>query len=227
MAALSRLIPSELAPNLLVGADVELAEDVEIGANVVLHDGVRVGEGALIGDGAVLGRVPSVNARSSTQDIPIGRTVVGAGAIVCPYAIVDSGATLGHGSFVGDHSSIRPGATLGAESSIGASCTLNQDVLVGDRVRTQARCGIAPRVLIEDDVFLGPGVELLSGITMTGSAQRGPAILRSGCQLGAGTIVLPGVEIGEEAIVGAGAVVARDVPAAAIVRGVPARQSAG
>jgi acetyltransferase-like isoleucine patch superfamily enzyme len=227
IAALPRLSPSDLAPNLLLGTDVELAEGVDIGANVVLYDGVRVGPGARIGDGAVLGRVPTVNPGSSTRALKMGPTVVGAGAIVCPQAVVDAGVTLGEDAFVGDHSSLRPGVRIGAESSIGAMCTVNPGAVVGDRVRTQGRCGIAPRIVIEDDVFLGPGVELLSGITMTASSQSGPAILRRCCQLGAGVIVLPGVEVGEEAIVGAGAVVVSDVPPAALVRGVPARQSAG
>jgi acetyltransferase-like isoleucine patch superfamily enzyme len=87
----------------------------------------------------------------------------------------------------------------------------------------QNHCVLGPGAIIEEDCFLGPGVCLLTGRTMNGAARRPPPILRRGCQIGAGAKIMSGVEIGEEAIVGAGAVVTGDVVPGATVRGVPAR----
>ncbi len=87
----------------------------------------------------------------------------------------------------------------------------------------QSHCGIGPGVVIEADAFLGPAVRILTGRTMS-ERPRATPILRRGCQIGTGARIMQGVEIGEEAVVGAGAVVTADVPAGATVRGMPARQ---
>jgi UDP-2-acetamido-3-amino-2,3-dideoxy-glucuronate N-acetyltransferase len=78
--------------------------------------------------------------------------------------------------------------------------------------------------VIEEDCFLGPGVNVLTGRTMGSPPRASRPVLRRGCQIGAGAKILPGVEIGEEAVVGAGAVVLGDVAPGARVRGVPARE---
>jgi UDP-2-acetamido-3-amino-2,3-dideoxy-glucuronate N-acetyltransferase len=221
--ALSSLTPSNLAPNLLIAAGVELGAELEIGANVVIHDGVSVGAGAQIDHGVVLGRVARFNRTSHTSAPQAGPTLVGAGAIVCPYALVSAGARIEAGAFVGDHTSIRERATIGVDAAVGSFCVISREVELGARVRLQSHCGIGPGVVIEADVFLGPAVRILTGRTMSSPPRAATPVLRRGCQIGAGARILPGVEIGEEAVVGAGAVVVADVPAGATVRGVPAR----
>lgn len=200
-----------------------LANDVEIGANVVIHDGVDVEAGALLDHGVVLGRIARRTRGSHTQPAEVrGPTVVGVGAVVCPYAVVEAGVWIGSEAFVGDHAVIRTGATLGAGAAVGAFCVLSSEVKLGERVRMQSHCGIGPGVVIEDDAFLGPAVRILTGRTMSHRPRATP-ILRRGCQIGAGARIMQGVEIGEEAVVGAGAVVTADVPAGDTVRGMPAR----
>jgi acetyltransferase-like isoleucine patch superfamily enzyme len=99
-------------------------------------------------------------------------------------------------------------------------------VQVGDRVRVQTNVYLTAFTVIEDDVFVGPGVLTTNDDTMARhgleAAIRG-AILRRACRVGGGAILTPGVEVGEEAFVAAGSVVTRDVPARAVVMGVPAR----
>ena len=98
---------------------------------------------------------------------------------------------------------------------------------IGARVRIQTNCYITAFSTIENDVFVGPGVTLTNDDTM---ARHGPdhalrgATLRRACRVGGGVVLCPGVEVGEEAFVAAGAVVTRDVPARAVVMGVPARE---
>jgi acetyltransferase-like isoleucine patch superfamily enzyme len=168
------LFPSELAPGLLLGEDVEIGEGVLIGGHVVIHSGVRIGAG----------------------------------------------------SRVGDHAQIREGAEIGAGSTVGSYVSVDPGVVVGDRVSIQTRCYITGGTRIEDDVFVGPGVTLTNDNTMD---RHGPdfsfegPLLRRACRVGGGATICPGVEIGEEAFVAAGALVAADVPPRTVVMGVPAR----
>jgi acetyltransferase-like isoleucine patch superfamily enzyme len=213
---------SDLGPNLLIADGVKLADDVEIGANVVLHEGCSIGAGVRLDDGVILGRVPTFGRRSRTDPPQRQPTTVDAGAIVCPYAIVDAGAWIGSHAFVGDRVSVRGGARLREDVSIGSASVVGPDVDVGERVRTQSHCLIGPGVLIEPDVFLGPAVHILTGRPMSAGPRKPPPVLRRGCQIGAGVQIMPGVEVGEEAVVGAGALVLGDVPPGGVVAGVPA-----
>jgi acetyltransferase-like isoleucine patch superfamily enzyme len=97
---------------------------------------------------------------------------------------------------------------------------------VGDRVLIQTAVYVTGGSVVEDDVFLGPGVVTSNDDTMgrhpRGEPLRGP-VFRRACRVGAGAVLVPGVEIGEEAFVAAGAVVTRHVGARQVVMGVPAR----
>jgi UDP-2-acetamido-3-amino-2,3-dideoxy-glucuronate N-acetyltransferase len=225
--ALSALSPSKLAPNLLIGARVKIADNVEIGANVVLYDDVILKEGVQLDDGAVLGRLALRNRGSRTPPAIGGPTILEEGAIVAPYALVSAGVRMGPHSFLGDHAHLREGALLGADVVVGAGCGIGRNVEIGDRTRMQNHCVVGPNIVIEPNCFFGPGAQVLTGRTMSAPERVAPPVLRRGCQIGAGVQILPGVEIGEEAIVGAGSVVAEDVPAGAAVRGVPARLASG
>jgi len=113
---------------------------------------------------------------------------------------------------------------------IGRGSVVENDVRVGARVRVQTNVYLTAGTVVEDDAFVGPGVLTTNDHTMArhaaardaGSPLRG-ALLRRACRVGGGAVLTPGVEIGEEAFVAAGAVVTRDVPARAVVMGVPAR----
>jgi acetyltransferase-like isoleucine patch superfamily enzyme len=219
---LSDLVPSTRAPQLLLAPGVEIPDDAVIGANVVIRSGVVLGHGVVIEDAVTLGKLPAI-AVGSRSPQPVARpTHIGAGAVVGSHAVVSVGATLGPSAYVGDHALIREGAQVGAAATVGHASTVSRDAVVGDRVRMQGYCGLAPGVLVEEDVFLGPAVILLSGISMTGR-DAGRSILRRGCLIGSGVQILPGVEVGEGAVVGAGSVVTRNVAAGATVAGVPAR----
>lgn len=226
MASLASLRLSDRAPNLLLGDDVAIADDVEIGPNVVIHDGVTVAAGARLEHGVVLGRVGQVGRRSRTVPGPPGPTLVGRGVTICPFSIVDADVRIGDHAYLGDRVSLRPGVRIGVDASIGGATFLGRGVEVGDRVRTQNACMIGPGVVIEQDAFLAATVHAITGRTMSASPRRPPPVFRRNCQVGCGAMIMPGVEIGEGAVVGANAVVTDDVPAGVTVTGMPARSLA-
>jgi acetyltransferase-like isoleucine patch superfamily enzyme len=221
------LHPSERAPGLFVGDGVELPDDVWIGAHVVIHDGTSIGAGVRIQDGAVLGKPVALGPRSTASREPPPPLAIGAGATVCAGAVVLAGARLGAGCVVGDRAHVRERAVVGEESVVGAGVSVDNDVTIGARVRVQTGAYITAHSVIEDDVFVAPCVTTTNDNTMGRHGvhfERRGALLRRACRVGAAALLLPGIEIGEEAFVAAGSVVTRDVPPRTLVMGSPARQ---
>jgi UDP-2-acetamido-3-amino-2,3-dideoxy-glucuronate N-acetyltransferase len=220
------LHPSERAPGLLLGEGAQLPDSVEIGGNVVIHAGTIVGEGARLQDAAVVGKPLALGPRSTAPRDALSPADIGAGATVCAGAVVVAGARIGPGAIVGDQSHVRERAEVGEGSVVGRGSSVDNDVTIGRRVRIQTGCYITAYSTIEDDVFVAPGVTLTNDHTM---ARHGPdhpvrgATLRRACRVGGAVVLLPGIEVGEEAFVAAGAVVTRDVPPRGVVMGVPAR----
>jgi UDP-2-acetamido-3-amino-2,3-dideoxy-glucuronate N-acetyltransferase len=219
------LRPSERAPGLLVGEGVALPDDAAIGGNVVLHPGTVVGSGVRLGDGCVVGKPPSLGARSTASREAPAPAVLGDGVTVGAAAVVVAGARIGDGCVVADQAHVRERTEIGAESLVGRAASVENDVRIGARVKLQTGAYVTAWSVLEDDVFVAPGVVLTNDATAgrrRGEELRG-AVLRRACRVGGGAVLLPGIEVGEEAFVGAGAVVTHDVPARAVAVGVPAR----
>ena len=221
------LKPSDLAPGLLLGEGVEIGREVQIGGNVVVHAGTRIGARAVIQDGAVLGKSPRFGALSSAPRDELTGAVIAEGSAVLAGAIVFAGAELGVGAIAADQCQIRERAVIGPHTVIGRGSAVDNDVVIGARVRVQTNCYLTAYSEIEDDVFVGPGVTTTNDQTMARQepdARMAGAFLRRACRVGGGAVLCPGVEVGEEAFVAAGAVVTGDVPSRTVVMGVPARQ---
>jgi acetyltransferase-like isoleucine patch superfamily enzyme len=213
------------APGLLLGEDVDVAADVMFGAYVVVHAGTIIAAGSAIEDQAVLGKRPRLASSSSARG-DVGRLAIGERVTVCAGAVVLAGTSLGNEAIVGDQSFVRERSTIGARSVIGRGSVVDNDVSLGARVRVQTSVYLTAFTVVEDDVFVGPGVTTTNDDTMARHAPHTPlrgATLRRACRIGGGAVLTPGVEVGEEAFVAAGALVTRDVPPRAVVMGVPAR----
>ena len=152
--------------------------------------------------------------------------MLGASVVVGCGAVVLRGAEIADGVFLGDQSFVRELSRIGEGSVIGRGSAVDNDVVVGARVSVQTDVYLTAGSVLEDDVFVGPGVTTTNDSTMARHAPGEPlrgATLRRACRIGGGAVLCPGVEVGEEAFVAAGAVVAADVPPRAVVMGVPAR----
>jgi acetyltransferase-like isoleucine patch superfamily enzyme len=209
-----------LSPHAQVG------QGVAFGAHVVIHDGVQIGDGCTIQDGVVLGKPPKLSRHSAAPRTGAVPLVLEPGAVVCSGAVVFAGAHLGADVIVGDQAHVRERAVLGPGTVIGRGSAIDNDVRIGARVRVQTNVYLTAYSLVEDDVFVGPCAMTTNDNTMArhlpGTALQG-ATLRRACRIGGGAVLVPGVEVGEEAFVAAGAVVTRDVAPRTVVMGVPAR----
>jgi acetyltransferase-like isoleucine patch superfamily enzyme len=221
------LRPAAEADGLVLGADIRIGEGVLFGAHVVVHDGAEIGDGCVVEHGAVLGKVPRL-ARTSTASREAPAPLrLGPRVTVCAGAVVYAGTTIGAEAIVGDQAQVRERTEIGERTVIGRGAGIDNDVRIGARVKVQSQVYVTAYSVVEDDVFLGPGASTTNDDTMgrhgRDYALRG-ATIRRAARVGGGAVLVPGVEVGEEAFVAAGAVVTRDVPARALMMGVPARR---
>jgi acetyltransferase-like isoleucine patch superfamily enzyme len=221
----SPLSSSDRAPNLWLGEGVEIGSGVRIGVNVVIHGATVIADGVTVQDGVVLGK--AVVSAGHAPAAPARRPLtIESRATICTGAVVFEGAVIGADAIVGDQAHVREGTTIGPGTLIGRGSAIGRDVTIGTRVRVQTNVWLTSWTTVEDDVFVGPGVVTMNDDTMArlqpGEPLRGP-LLRRACRVGGGVLLAPGVEIGAEAFIAAGAVVTRDVPPRAIVMGVPGR----
>ena len=199
----------------------------EIHPTAVVYEGTVLGDGVHVLEHAVVGKQPSLGRSSTAKRDPLPPTVIGDGTIVSTGAIVFAGSQIGARCIVGDQSCIRERVELGDDCILGRGSLIENDTTVGARSRIQADAYITAYSTLEDDVFIAPCVVTTNDNFMGRTEQRkelmrGPTIRRS-ARIGGGAILCPGIEIGEEAFVGAGAVVTKDVPPRVMVVGSPAR----
>jgi acetyltransferase-like isoleucine patch superfamily enzyme len=236
---------SRVSADATVSPGAQLGEDVVVEARAVVHDGARIGPGSTIGTGSVVYPGVEIGTGCTIEDLVVmgkrprlrpGSSAAGGdelaalvledGVTVCAGAVLYAGSRIGERAIVGDQAQIRERTRVGARSVVGRGSCVDFDVSVGSRVLIQTGVYVTGRSVVEDDVFLGPGVLTTNDHTMgrhpPGEPLRGP-VFRRACRVGGGVVVLPGVEIGEEAFVAAGAVVTRDVGPREVVMGAPAR----
>ena len=194
----------------------------------VVYPGTVIGNGCQILDYAVVGKQATLSPRSTAKQEQLPPLELGAGTIVSTGAVVFAGTKLGERVIVGDQACVRERCELGDDCVVGRGSLVENDTSVGARTKIQANAYVTAYSQLEDDVFIAPCVATTNDNFMGRTERRhelrkGPTI-RRGARIGGAAVLLPGIEIGEEAFVGAGAIVIRDVPARAVVVGSPARQ---
>jgi acetyltransferase-like isoleucine patch superfamily enzyme len=213
----------ELGYGVVIEEGVEVGDDVSIGHNVIILAGTCIGSGTFIESGAVVGRQPRPSARTSRPAFSQPGTIIGELCRIGANAVVYAGVEMGEGVLIGDLAYVREHTRLGRYVTLGA-ITWCGYVSIGDETKIQGGfCGLIGKY--EDHVFIGPNVLALDDPAMDrkpGTSFVGPHVKR-GARIGGGAILYPGVTIGYDAVVAAGAVVMRDVPDRKVVAGFPAK----
>jgi acetyltransferase-like isoleucine patch superfamily enzyme len=186
-----------------------------------------LGEGVRVLEYAVVGKQPVLSPRSTASRAHLPPAELGAGVVVSTGAIVFAGTRIGARSIVGDQACVRERCEIGDDAVIGRGSLVENDTTVGDLTKIQAGAYITAYSTLEEHVFVAPCVVTTNDDFMGRTERRrelikGPTI-RRGARIGGGAVLCPGIEIGEEAFVGAGAVVTKDVPPRVVVVGNPAR----
>ena len=149
-------------------------------------------------------------------------------SFIDPSAIVDAGAQLGNGCRVWHFAHISAGARIGNGCSFGQGVYVGNDVCIGNNVKVQNNVSVYDAVTLEDDVFCGPSMVFTNVYNPRAAVPRKAeyrrTLVQQGATLGANCTIVCGCTVGQFAFVGAGAVVSRDVPAFALVVGVPGRR---
>jgi acetyltransferase-like isoleucine patch superfamily enzyme len=199
-----------------------------IAETAIVYPGTRIGEGVEIHDYAVVGKQPALSPRSTASRGELPPLELGPGTIVSTGAVVFAGTRLGARVIVGDQACVRERCDVGDDAVIGRGALVENDTTVGRMTKIQAHAYVTAYSTLEDEVFIAPCVittnDNFMGRTEKRHALRKGPTIRRGARIGGGAVLLPGIEIGEEAFVGAGAVVLEDVPPRAVVVGNPARK---
>jgi len=214
--------------NVVVMEGAKLGASVSLGHNVVVHPGTVIGDGVTVGDNAVLGKSPTP-ARTSTVRVEdsLPPLEIGAGCTVGAGTVVYAATRIGRDCLIADQAFIREKCVIGDSVIVGRGVTVENETTIGSYTKIQSQAYLTAWMTIEDHVFIAPCVVTTNDNYMGRTKERfkyrkGPNIKR-GARVGANSILLPGVTVGREAFVAAGALVTRDVADAVLVRGVPAR----
>ncbi len=212
----------------VIEANVTIGKGCRIGHHVVIREGTVVGDTVRIDDHASLGKHPMKAANSATtkeQELPpltVGElSIVGTGVVLYRGAAIDAKVLMA------DLATIRENVTIGRGTIVGRGVTVENFCSVGRYCKLESECYITAYSTLEDRVFVAPGV-VTSNDNFVGRTQerfkhfKGVTVKKGG-RIGAGTVTLPGVTIGEDALVAAGSTVTKDVEPRMIVMGKPAR----
>jgi acetyltransferase-like isoleucine patch superfamily enzyme len=199
----------------------------EIHPTAIVYPGTVLGKGVKVLEHAVVGKQPTLSPRSTAKREDLPPTEIGDGTIVSTGAVVFAGSRIGARVILGDQSCVRERVVVGDEVVIGRGSLVENDTTIGAMTKIQAEAYITAYSTLEEHVFVAPCVVTTNDNFMGRTERRhelikGPTI-RRGAGIGGGAILLPGVEIGEEAFVGAGAVVTKNVESRMVVVGNPAR----
>jgi UDP-3-O-[3-hydroxymyristoyl] glucosamine N-acyltransferase len=223
----------QIGDNVVIREYAIVRRGAVIGNNVVIHpfviieEGVRIGDDVEIFPGAYIGKPPR-GVGAMTRPMSFAAKIdVGNGCVIGPNAVIYYDVEIGPQTLISDGASIREQSKIGSRCIIGRYVTVNYATLIGNNVKVQDHTWLAGNMRIGDRVFISGGVTTANDNLMGASGYVeediiGPTI-ENGVRIGAGAIILPKVRVEENALVGAGAVVTKDVPAGQTAKGIPAR----
>ena len=219
---------TQLGFNSVVHESARIGDNCRIGSGVVIHPGSIIGNNVRIDDHTVIGKLPMKAALSAvTSEQTLDPCVISDDCMIGAMTVIYRGCILRNKVMVADLASLRENVEVGEMTIVGRGVTIENKVRVGSRCKLETEayitalseigdgCFIAPEVTFTNDNFLGRTRERFKfhkGVTM-----------KRGARIGANVTVLPGLTLGEDALVAAGSIVTRDVPARKVVLGAPAK----
>lgn len=219
--------------NVDIAPFVYISENVQIGKNVKLHPHVTIEHGTIIGDnvevfpGAFIGKAPKGRALGTNNDY-IETISIGTGCTIGTNAVVYYGDKIGEDTMIGDGVSIRENVEIGNHCIIGRNSTINYGTMIGNFVKIMDLVHITSHMVIHDYVFIAPHVSSADDNTFGKDGYDANNVLGAeiyeNASLGEGVRLLPKVKIGKNAVIGAGAVVTKNVDAGTVMMGIPAQR---
>lgn len=209
----------------VIRAGVRLGHNVTIHPFVVLEPGVMIGDNVEIFPGTYIGKIPK-GAALARQPEYRPQVSIGANCSLGPHAVIYYDVEIGENTLIGDGASVREQCRIGANCILSRYVTVNYATSIGDNTKIMDSTHITGKCRIGDNVF----ISLCVGSTNDNAIGRlgyqeervvGP-VIEDGAAVGAGAMLMPAITIHAGAVVGAGSVVTRDVPARAVVMGSPA-----
>ncbi|MFI5144663.1 MAG: DapH/DapD/GlmU-related protein [Ignavibacteria bacterium] len=229
-----------IAPEVKIGANfsignfcileknVKIGDDCIIGHHVVIREGTVIGNSVRIDDNTVIGKQPLRSKRSIFKSAKTyAPAVIGNECLIGAQVVVYTGCEISNNVLIADSAAVREDVKVGEFTIIGRSCTIENFTTVGKKCKLETNSYITAYSVIEDYCFIAPGVVTTNDNYLGRTEERFKhfkgVTVKKGGRIGGGAVILPGLEIGEDAIVAAGSVVTKNVPARQIFAGVPAK----
>lgn len=220
------IIKNKIAKTCIIHDKVKIGNGVVIHDFVVIYPNTVIEDGVEIYDHCVLGKIPTaVKSLSRNLKEKYSQLIIGKDSILCPGVVLYTGSVVGERCLLGDNFSMREECVVGNDCILSRNVSINYNTRIGNKVKVMDNSHITGNAVIEDEVF----ISVLVATTNDNSMGRvkyndtviGPTIRRA-VTIGAGANILPGIEIGQNSIVAAGAVVTKNVPEKVLVMGIPA-----
>jgi acetyltransferase-like isoleucine patch superfamily enzyme len=214
-----------VGPYAVVDKQVRLGNNIKIHSHAVISGAVEIGDNVEILPFAYIGRMPSSSASIKSQNKSIAETKIGSETIIGPHAILYAGCNIAEQCLIGDAASIRENVNVGNQAIIGRHVTIGPNVDIGARTRIVDFAHITGDTVMGEDVFISTHVcsandnSFATGQNIKLKGQH----IGNRVHIGLGAILLPGITIGDDAVIGAGSIVTKDIPAAKLAFGQPAK----
>lgn len=205
-----------------IGEDVIIHDYAVIYPNVVIRSGVEIFEHCVVGKPP---KAPGCTARKIAENF--SPAVIGENTILSVGCVIYAGTTIGQNTLLGDYCAIREECEVGNYCIISRNVSVNYNTKIGDRTKVMDNSHITGNAVIEEDVFISTLVATTNDNAMgKGGYENGHVVgpyIKKGTVVGAAANILPNVVIGKNCVVGAGALVTKDIPDQKVVMGIPAR----